>query len=154
MVVPVGGYINQVDVGTLAELFIALLAGVDVGGSEALFLQILLAAFSTGGHVVAEGNNFHTGDVAEAVNCTGTAHTEADEGHADGLDLGGGETQNVLLSGRTGGGVNNDRTLVPMPLRGGRERLGGSGLAAECEDGCHSANNQFFELHKVISLGY
>ena len=152
MVVPVGCYVNEVDVGTLAEFLIAVLAKVDVCGGKAYLLHVALAGFGTTLLIVAESNNLHTGDVAEAVDGTGTAHTETYEGHANGLNFLSLEAKHVLLASGTSRGVDYDCTLLPMPLRGGRQGLCLCRDASQSEESRKGNSHNFLQVHDVEIL--
>ena len=149
MVVPVGCYVNEVDVGTLAEFLVTVLAKVDVCGGKAYLLHVALAGFGTTLLIVAESNNLHTGDVAEAVDGTGTAHTETYEGHANGLNFLSLEAKHVLLASGTSRGVDYDCTLLPMPLRGGRQGLCLCRGASQSEESRKGNGQNFLQVHDV-----
>ena len=85
VVFPVGGDINDVDVLTLAEFFVTLLAVIDLGRGHPGLAQNVLASLGTLLLVVAKGHNLHTGNIAPTLNGTGATHTQTDE--ADTYDL-------------------------------------------------------------------
>ena len=146
MVVPVGGHVNEVDVVALAELFVSLGAGVDVGGRKACLAQELLAGFGAGFLIVAEGYNLHAGDVGEALHGAGATHAKAHKGHAHGFEFGGRQTEHVLLPGGTRGRVDYDGSFVPMPLGGRGERLGLSLQTAQGQQRCERTGQHAVQL--------
>jgi hypothetical protein len=116
MVVPVGSDVHEVDVVALAELLIALLAEVDVGGLQTLSAERLLASLSAGLLIVTESYYLYAGDVGKACHSTGTTHAETYEAYAHNLQLGSGEAERMLLTNRALGSFNYKCTLVPMGL--------------------------------------
>jgi hypothetical protein len=86
VVIPVSCYVNEVNVGALANFLVTIFAVVDVSGSETSFAEVLLEAFSTGFFVVTKRNDFYTGDVSETHYSPFTAHTETNESNAYSLD--------------------------------------------------------------------
>ena len=123
VVVPVGGYVNEVNVRTLADFFITFLAGIDGSGCQTGFLQISLTGFCTGFFIVAKGYNLYAGDMAETVDGTRATHAQTNESYANGLDFGSGQIDYIQLSGRTFGSFNYNGSLVPTPFGRRRERL-------------------------------
>ena len=117
VVIPVGSDIDEVDVGALAEFHVTVLAGVDVCGFQPGVAEHFLASFCTCGFIVAESHDFHTGNVAETIDSTGTTHAETHECHANGLNLRSGQIEDMSLTGSTLGAIDDNCTLVPMPLR-------------------------------------
>ena len=123
VVVPVGSYIYQVDVGTLAQLLVTLFAAVDGCRGQSGITQILLASLGARCFIVTQSHNLYTGDVAEAFHSAWSAHTQTHEAHSYSGHLGSGEAQYILLSGRAGGCFHNDGTFVPMPFGAGAKAL-------------------------------
>ena len=146
VVVPVGGDIDEVDVGALAELLIALLAAIDGGRGKTCIAEILLAAFSTCLHIVAEGNNLHTGDIGPALHSTGTAHAETHEGHTHRLQLRSRELQHIRLPGRALRCVNHNGSLLPVPILIGH----GERLSASCHSHTGDSDESKKFLHAVV----
>ena len=128
MVIPVGGDVHQVYVGTCANGFVAFSSVVNVGRSKSFLAEILLALLCSFAFVVAERHNLHTGDVREAVDCPRSTHAETHKGHAHGFHFGNGETEHVLLTGSALRSFRYDGSFLPMPVAGLRilgKRLSG-----------------------------
>ena len=123
MMVPVGGYIHEVDVLALAKFFVALGSAVDVGWRQTRFAQVFLTGFGTVLFIVAQGYDLYAGDVAETHHGTGTSHAQAYKAHPYGLQFGGCHAQGMLLSGRALGCVHYDGALVPVPFGGRTQAL-------------------------------
>ena len=88
MVIPVGCNINKVDVGALANLFVALLATIDVCRGQTGIAKILLASLCTGFHKVAKSYYLYARNVGETFHGTRTSHAKTNECHPDSLKLG------------------------------------------------------------------
>ena len=145
MMVPVGGYVDEVDVRTLAELFVSLFSIVNLCGGKTFFAHVLLAAFSAFFFEVAECNDFHSGNVGKAHYRPRSTHAEADEAYADGFHFFVGETENMLLACGACRGVYNDGSLVPMPLVL-------VGAVCLCGGRCHTEYEQRRSYNKTIEF--
>ena len=157
VVIPVGGYIYEVDVGTAAEFLIAFCTRVDVGRGKANLLEVALATFGAGCFVVAEGHDLHTGNVSETGYCTGATHAKTHESHAQVLLLGADEVEHVLLACGALRSVHNDGSFVPMPLGGRRQRLCAHRETAHREQGRKGhgkCSNKFLHLIQVLDNEY
>ena len=85
MVLPVGGDIHEVDVRTLAQRLVALLAIIYGGRSQSVLAQALVLLLCTLLYEVAKSNNLNTRDKAEVLNSTRTTHAKTNETDAYGL---------------------------------------------------------------------
>ena len=88
MVVPIGSNVNKVNVGTLAEFLITLLAAVDECRGQTCLAQIFLAGFGTTSLIVAQSNNLSARNVSETSYGTRTAHTKTYECYTNNIHLG------------------------------------------------------------------
>ena len=116
MVIPVGGYIHEVDILALAELLITLLAIVLSCLRQACVGKELLAFLNTVKLIVAEGYDVDTVDVGETLHGTGTAHAETHECNAYDGFCRTGKAKHVLLALRANGNFCLNGTAVPVPL--------------------------------------
>ena len=116
VVIPVCGYVYEVDVRTLAELFVAFLAVVYVGRLQAFLAHVFLAAFGACFFVVTEGYYFYAWDITETHYCPRASHTETYEAYAHGLNLRCFQTKGMLLPCGACWCFDYDCALVPMPL--------------------------------------
>ena len=98
MVQPVGSDIDEVDVLALAKLLVAVFAAVDVGGRHARLPEILLALFGTFALVVTECHDLRSRDMRETLHGIGTTHAQSHESHAHNGQLGGCQSERMLLS--------------------------------------------------------
>ena len=112
VVAPVGAHIHDIQVLLLAEGLPGLVGtGIFLRGGEALVSEELLAGGDPLGQDVAEGGDDHTGHIGQALHGVTAAHAQAHDAHADRLQRFGGETEDILLSGRTHGHVGLQDSL-------------------------------------------
>ena len=111
MVNPVGGDVDHVDICALAELLVAVLTVIDVGGRHRSLLQIAVATLGALLHMVAESLDLNTGNVSPALHGTRSAHTQTDECHAHHVHLRGHHSQSGLLTCRHSGHIGLDGSV-------------------------------------------
>ena len=132
VVIPVGGDIDDVNVLALAEFLITLLTAVDGGRGQTCIAEVLLATLSACLHIVAEGNNLHTGDISPTLHSTGTAHAKSHKAHADGSQLRSRQLHDIGLPCRTLRSVQYDGSFLPVPI------LVGNGERLCANEACHA----------------
>ena len=123
MVIPVGGHIHEVYIGTLAKLLVAFLATIDVCWRKSSLAEILLTSLSTSLFIITKGNNLSAWNVSETSYSTRSTHAQTDKANADCCHLRSRKSENILLSCRTSRCINNESSLVPMIFGAGAETL-------------------------------
>ena len=112
VMLPVSTDVNKVDVVTVAKLFVGLCAsGISGGLRESSVFQCLLSLFDTVGLHVTECSDLHARDVGVTLHSAGATHSDADKGDPDSVHRRDGQPKHVLLTGRTGWGLNLDRAF-------------------------------------------
>jgi hypothetical protein len=148
VVVPVGSYVNEINVVTLAEFLVTLLTRIDVCRLKTSLTEIILTLFCALCLIVAKSNNFYTRDVAETHYRPRTTHTQTNEGHTHGLQLWSCQTQNMLLTCRALGTLHYNGTLIPMPLGAGRKGLS----TCRNRNGGKSNDKKILQFHSLFVL--
>ena len=74
VMVPVGGYIYEVDIGALAEFLVSFLAAIDGCRRQAGITEILLTSLSTSLNIIAKSNNLSAWNVRETLDGTRSTH--------------------------------------------------------------------------------
>ena len=123
MMLPVGSYIDKVDIVAAAQFLIALLAVIDGGRSQSVLAQRLVLLGCARLYVVAKSHNLNTRYQAEVFYRTRSAHAKTDEAHAHRLHLRECQSEHILLSCGAFGRLNHYLAFVPMPFCRRRERL-------------------------------
>ena len=123
VVQPVGGDIHQVNVVALAQGLVALLARVDRRQRPVGVTQVLLALLRPLPLIVTQGHDAGTFYICEAGHRIGAAHPEAHEAYPHLVHLRHRQPQGRLLPRRAFGRFHYNRSFLPMPFRGGRQRL-------------------------------
>ena len=102
MMLPVRGYIDKIDVVTLAKALVGF-RGAAVKGcvGKAVAAENLIGAFGPLRLDVTEGDNLRSGNVGEALHRTWPPHAEAYESDPDGIDWRQGQRNYIFLPGRT-----------------------------------------------------
>ena len=129
VVYPVGGDVDHVDVGALAEFLIAILAIVDVSWRHGSLLQVAVATLGAFLHMVAERLDFDAGNVGPALHGARSAHAQTDECHAHHVHLRCHQSQCGLLSGRHGRHIRHDGSVHNFV---GPVEFSGLGLLCPC----------------------
>ncbi|CDD19977.1 uncharacterized protein BN769_02292 [Prevotella sp. CAG:732] len=143
MVLPVGGDIHEVDVRTLAQRLVALLAIIYGGRSQSVLAQALVLLHCTLLLIVAESHHLYARDETEVLHGTRSTHSETHESDAHHLLLWQCQAEHILLALRSLRSLNDDFALVPVPLGGRRERLCVCRLEAQGE---HSGKGETEKL--------
>jgi hypothetical protein len=98
MMIPVCSDIDEVNVITLAKLFISLLATIDSSRRKACTTQIFLTSFSTHGLIIAKSHDLHAGDVSETRHCPRATHSKTYEAHSNSVERSTTKLQHTLLA--------------------------------------------------------
>ena len=135
VMLPVCGDIDEVNVVAAAEGLVALGARIDGCGRQSVLAQGLVELGCARLLKVAERHDLHAGEQGEVGHGVGTAHSQSHKTDAHRLHLRQRQPDHVLLSCGALGAVYHDFSFVPVPLRGGRMRLGACRQGPCREDG-------------------
>ncbi len=140
MVHPVGGDVDQVDIVTLAKLFVSLGAYVLVGRRLACIGQSLLALGYIVGLKIAQTFDLDPVDMGETVDGGRTAHAESDESYADHGNGIGGESEHRLLAGGARRLVEYDDAVLQFVVVAGNSAVATTTLHQHSRQECCACN--------------
>ena len=107
---PVGTDVDEVDVVPLTKLFVGFsVAGILGCPGESPGFKGLLGPLDILRKHVAKSHDLDSGNISEAGDRSGASHSETDESDSDGFHRGNSQTDDIFLSGGTGGSVDLDR---------------------------------------------
>ena len=113
MVLPVGAYIYEVDIRIFAQLLEGFhAAGIFRSRREAALRKVFLRCLDAVRLDVADGRDFHPGDISIADDSVAAPHAESYEPHPDSFHRGYSQPQHVGLSRCAGRRRSHYRTLV------------------------------------------
>ena len=145
VVIPVGGHIHEVYIGTLAKLLVAFLATIDVCWRKSSLAEILLTSLSTSLFIITKGNNLSARNVSKTSYSSRSTHAQTDKANADCCHLGSCQAKYILLTSRTSRCINYESSLVPMVFGAGAETLS---KRSNTEKNCRKKNGrELFDVH-------